>query len=116
MLYFFHGGALGAAERESKMAKTETKYQGGTSPGAGESVTLDRHPKVLDYDSYGTDDGVRIVTLIRGWAFEDAAENEGDDPEGNRALHSAGCSSVKDALEQIRYAKPCKCGRCLGNY
>lgn len=90
-----------------------TKYQGGDGH-AGKSVTLDKHPKVLDYDDAGTDEGVRIVTLVRGWAFEDAAENEGDDPEGRMALHSSGCDSVKDALYLIRYARPCKCGRCLG--
>lgn len=92
---------------------TTSKYEGGDGH-AGRSMTLDRHPKVLCYDDADTDEGVRIVTLVRGWAFEDAARNEGDDPDALRALHSKGCDSVKDALRRIAMAELCKCGWCLG--
>ncbi len=93
-----------------------TKYEGGHP--RGRSVTLDRHPRVEAYDCQGTDEldngvPIRIVTLVPGYAFEDAAENEGDDPESIMALHSKGFSSVADALDRIRNADPCKCGRCL---
>lgn len=93
-----------------------TKYEGGHPRGA--SASLDRHPKVEAYDCQGTDESdngvpVRIVTLVAGWAFDDAARNEGDDPEARLALHSKGFSSVKDALQRINEAEPCKCGRCM---
>lgn len=93
----------------------KTKYEGGDGH-AGPSKLLDRHPRVEAYDDAGTDDGVRIVTLVPGFAFEDAAKNEGDDPESRMALHSKGFSSVKRALEWINSAEPCKCGRCLGTF
>jgi len=92
--------------------KTTSKYDGGDGH-AGPSVTLDRNPRVECYDDAGTDDGVRIVTLVPGFAFQDAAQNEGDDPEARMALHSRGCPSVADAVRHIRDAEPCKCGRCL---
>jgi hypothetical protein len=88
-----------------------SKYDGGT--GHGRSTTLDRHPKVERYDDAGTDDGVRIVTLVKGWAFEDAAARTEDDPDARMALHSKGCPTIKYALDAIRYASPCKCGRCV---
>jgi hypothetical protein len=90
-----------------------TKYQGGDGH-SGPSATLDRNPRVAEYDDAGTDPGVRVVTLVPGFAFEDAARNEGDDPEARRALHSKGFSSVKDAVQRVAWADPCKCGRCLG--
>jgi len=93
----------------------KTKYIGGDGH-SGPSVQLDRHPRVLEYDDAGTDEGVRIVTLVRGFAFEDAAKNEGDDPESRMALHSKGFSSVRDAIQRINWANPCKCGRCLGTF
>lgn len=77
------------------------------------SKTLDREPRVLAYDSAGTDDGYRMVTLIRGFAFEDAAKNEGDDPETRMALHSMSFRTVKEAIDRVRLADPCKCGRCM---
>lgn len=89
----------------------KTKYRGGCGH-SGPSVQLDRHPRVLDYDDAGTDDGVRIVTLVRGFAFQDAAQNPGDDPDARMALHSRGCDSVRDALDQINRAEVCYCGRC----
>lgn len=95
---------------------SKSKYEGGHRAGA--SGMLDRHPLVEAYDCHGTDEsdaGVprRIITLVPGWAFEDAAETEADDPDGRYALHSRGCGSVKEALEDLKYAKPCKCGRCM---
>lgn len=96
------------------MGDVKTKYRGGSGH-AGPSVMLDRHKKVLDYDDAGTDDGFRIVTLVRGWAFEDAAKNEGDDPQARMALHSRSFGSVKEALVDLKYVTPCKCGRCMGN-
>lgn len=90
----------------------KTKYEGGSGH-SGPSALLDRHPRVEAYDDAGTDDGVRIVTLVRGFAFEDAAKNEGDDPDSRMALHSKGFSTVKDAIQRINWAEPCKCGRCL---
>ena len=91
---------------------TKSKYEGGDGH-AGPSVLLDRNPRVEAYDDAGTDDGVRIVTLMPGWAFEDAAANYGDDPDGRMALHSKGFPSVKDAVRRINEAEPCYCGRCL---
>lgn len=77
--------------------------------------TLERHPRVLAYDNHGTDSGCFIVTIVKGFAFYDAAENEGDDPEARRACHSISCDTVKDALYRLSMATPCKCGRCVGN-
>lgn len=98
------------------MNKTNRKYGGGAHNGF--SATLEANPKVEAYDCQGTDEldngvPIRIVTLVAGWAFQDAAENEGDDPEARMALHSKGFESVKDALRGIKFADPCKCGRCL---
>jgi hypothetical protein len=90
---------------------TKSKYEGGS--GFAQSATLDRNPRVECYDDAGTDDGWRIVTLMPGWAFEDAAANEGDDPDSRMALHSKGFETVKAAVDRIRWAEPCKCGRCL---
>jgi len=95
---------------------TKTKYEGGAANGY--SLTLERNPRVEAYDCHGTDEsdnGVprRIVTLVPGFAFEDAAANEGDDPEARSALHSKGFGSVAEAVQRIRDAEPCKCGRCL---
>lgn len=92
------------------------KYEGGHE--RGYSAKLEKHPKVEAYDCQGTDEldngvPIRIVTLVPGWAFQDAAKNEGDDPEARMALHSRGCSSVAEALRDIKFADPCKCGRCL---
>lgn len=78
------------------------------------SVQLDRNPRILEYDSAGTDDGVRIVTLVQGFAFEDAAARTEDDPDGRQALHSRGFENVHTALWAVRDAAPCRCGRCVG--
>lgn len=93
-----------------------TKFEGGHRN--GQSATLDRHPRVEAYDCQGTDESdagvpVRIVTLMPGWAYDDAAASTEDDPDGRYALHSKGFESVKDALKRIREADPCKCGRCM---
>lgn len=93
----------------------KTKYQGGSGH-SGPSVQLDRHPRVECYDDAGTDEGVRIVTLVAGFAFDDAAEKPGDDPDARMALHSKGFESVKDALRRINWAEPCHCGRCIGTH
>jgi len=95
---------------------TKAKYEGGAANGY--SLTLERNPRVEAYDCQGTDESdngvpVRIVTLVPGFAFDDAALNEGDDPEARMALHSKGFESVADAVRRIREADPCKCGRCL---
>lgn len=89
----------------------KTKYHGGDGH-SGRSVQLDRNPRVLDYDDAGTDHGVRIVTLVEGFAFEDAARNPGDDPDARNALHSKGFASVRSALDAINSADRCFCGRC----
>lgn len=93
-----------------------TKYEGGASN--GRSAQLDRNPRVEAYDCQGTDvmdngTPVRIVTLVPGFAFDDAAKRTEDDPDGRYALHSKGFESVKDALDRIKWAEPCKCGRCM---
>lgn len=46
-------------------------------------ATLEREPRVLAYDNEGTDGGF-IVTLVKGFAFYDAAETATDDPDGAR--------------------------------
>jgi len=76
--------------------------------------TLDKHPRVLEYDNEGTDDGMFILTLVRGYAFYDAAKDEGDDPQAEMACHGSSFYTVKEAIQRINEAKPCKCGRCLG--
>lgn len=97
------------------MVAQATKYLGGDGH-CGISKTLDKNPKVLDYDDAGTDEGYRIITLVRGWAFRDAAKTLEDDPEGRMAQHCISAKGIKDALEQIRMADPCKCGRCAGKF
>lgn len=93
----------------------KTKYLGGDGH-AGRSKQLDRHPRVECYDDAGTDDGVRIVTLVAGFAFQDAARKPGDDPEARSALHSRGCASVREAISDVNAAERCYCGRCLGTH
>lgn len=95
---------------------TKSKYEGGHH--RGRSAVLDRHPRVEAYDCQGTDESdagvpVRIVTLMPGWAYYDAAKSTEDDPDGRYALHSKGHESVKEALRWIKDADPCKCGRCI---
>jgi hypothetical protein len=96
-----------------------TKFGGGHP--RGQSATLDKNPRILSYDCHGTDEsdrGVprRIVTLAHGWAFQDAAVNEGDDPEVRMALHHKSFGSVSDAERAVQQANPCKCGRCLETF
>lgn len=76
--------------------------------------TMERHPRVLAYDNYGTDPGCFMVTTVKGFAFDDAAENVGDDPDARMACHSRSCHGVKDAIYHLSLAQPCKCGRCVG--
>jgi hypothetical protein len=77
------------------------------------SKVLDRHPLVECYDDAGMDEGRRMVTLVKGYAFEDAAA-PGQDPEARIALHSRGFDTVKDAVDRLRGVSPCHCGRCVG--
>jgi hypothetical protein len=66
-----------------------------------------RHKKILDWsDERGAGNSI-IVTLIRGFAFE---PNEDE----RAALHVRGFDAVKDAMNEVRAAKPCPCGRCKG--
>lgn len=78
--------------------------------------TLEKHPRVLAYDNEGTDEGYVMITTVKGYAFEDAAKNVGDDPEARMAAHSRTCRGVKDALFHLRLAAPCRCGRCEGTF
>jgi hypothetical protein len=98
------------------MNKTNQKYGGGARNGF--SQTLERHPRIEAYDCQGTDEsdaGVprRIVTLVPGFAFDDAARNDGDDPDARIALHSKGFGTVAEAVARVNDAEPCRCGRCL---
>lgn len=78
--------------------------------------TLENHPRVLCYDNEGTDDGYFMLTLVRGFAFDDAAKTTADDPEAKMALHSKTFPSVKEAVQQLKWAAPCLCGRCMGTF
>lgn len=77
-------------------------------------TTLEKNPRVLAYDNEGTDAGYFMVTLVKGYAFDDAAANVGDDPDARMALHSKTFPSVRDAIDRIKWADRCKCGRCVG--
>ena len=74
------------------------------------SKTLMKHPKVLDVDT-DCGDGY-IVTLRKGWAFDDAAVAAEDDPQGCNARHTAREETAQKMLAKIKRAQPCKCGRC----
>ena len=75
------------------------------------SKTLMKHPKVLDVDT-DCGDGY-IVTLRKGWAFDNPATAPEDDPQGRDASHVRREETVKEMLAQIKWAEPCKCGRCI---
>lgn len=76
---------------------------------------LDASPRVKLYDEAFMDDGRFVVTLADGFAFDDAAEHVGDDPEGKLACHVRSFGTQAEALDAIKAAKPCRCGRCLPN-
>lgn len=70
-----------------------------------------RHPKILDWsderEGMGRDGDPIMVTLVKGFAYQD---NDVDD----MALHVRGFYTVKEAMKEVRAAKPCKCSRCRG--
>jgi len=80
------------------------------------SKSLTRMARVLEVDCSGTgeDENGRplwMVTLKRGWAFDGAAAAFEADPEGRFASHTRS-GTVRELQEAIRFAQPCKCGRC----
>lgn len=75
--------------------------------------TLERHPRVAHYDREGMDDGMIMVGLVKGFAFSDAAKRPEDDPDGSMAGHYRSCRGTRDALDWLRGAEPCHCGRCV---
>lgn len=78
------------------------------------SKTLLKHPRVVWVDDDRHHGGGWFVTLANGWAFDDPADTLEEDPHGNSACHCHSFRTVAEALERIRTASPCKCGRCLG--
>lgn len=74
--------------------------------------TLERHPLVLEYDNHGTDEGRFLLTLIPGYAFEDAVTERGGCCRSTSHTRSFG--SAKEAVEFIKLlAEPCVCERCV---
>ena len=73
-------------------------------------ATLEREPRVLEYDNEGTEGF--MVTLVKGFAFYDAAGAD-EDPEGAMACHGATYPTVREAMSAIKSAQPCRCGRCI---
>jgi hypothetical protein len=74
---------------------------------------LDADKRVLAYDEAFMDDGRFMVTLSHGYAFDDAAANVGDDPDGASASHTRSFGTQAEAMEAVRHASLCRCGRCL---
>lgn len=75
----------------------------------GETEARKRHKKLKWWDDERAIDGVIMVTLAEGWAFYDnVLEGDGD------ACHVQGFETVKEAMEYVRKAKPCRCQRCRG--
>lgn len=66
-----------------------------------------RHRKILDWSDERDAGNSIIVTLIRGFAFEPHTSER-------IALHVRGFDTVKDAMTEVRAAKPCPCARCKG--
>ena len=75
--------------------------------------TLENHPRVQNYDNEGMDEGRFMICLIKGFAFDDAAATTEDDPDGNSACHYRSFDTVKEAVADLKWASPCKCGRCV---
>ena len=73
------------------------------------SKAIINHPRVEYYDN-DCGDG-HIVTLRHGYAWSDAAK-EGEDPEGRTACHTRRFETVADFRFEVRFAQPCRCGRC----
>jgi hypothetical protein len=76
---------------------------------------LERHPLVLEYDNEGMDTGRVMVTLVKGYAWYDAAK-PGEDPEARMACHSRGIDNARDFALNLSVASPCHCGRCTGGF
>jgi hypothetical protein len=66
---------------------------------------MERHKRIKWWDDERDIGNSLIVTLIEGFAF-DPSEDE------NVALHVRGYDTVKEAMAEVRKAKPCQCARC----
>ena len=73
---------------------------------------MTRHAKILDWSDerqgMGRDGDPIMVTLVPGFAYYD---NNHDDA----ACHVRGFYTVKEAMAEVRAAKPCTCNRCRGD-
>ena len=59
-----------------------------------------RHKKIEHWDDERSIDNSLIVTLVKGWRFEERGE------------HVRGFDTVKDAMAEVRAAQPCDCPVC----
>ena len=74
------------------------------------SKTIANHRRVLDYDT-DCGDGY-IVTLQRGFAWDDAVSRPEDDPEGATACHVRRFETVREFQQDMATVERCYCGRC----
>lgn len=59
-----------------------------------------RHKKIEHWDDERSIDNSLIVTLKKGWRFEEHGE------------HVRGFDTVKEAMAEVRSAQPCDCKVC----
>lgn len=59
-----------------------------------------RHKKIEHWDDERSIGNSLIVTLVKGWRFEERGE------------HVRGFDTAKDAMAEVRAAVPCDCTEC----
>lgn len=62
-----------------------------------------RHPKVQHWDDERGIGNSLIVTLKKGWRFDERGE------------HVRGFDTVREAILGVKAAQPCDCDLCQGN-
>lgn len=72
-------------------------YNGPAMTGKEQTV---KHAKIENWDDERSIGNSLIVTLKRGWRFEDLAE------------HVRGFDTKREAMQEVRAAKVCKCAEC----
>jgi len=64
-----------------------------------------KHAKILHWDDERRYGNGFMITTAYGWAFD-------PDEDENSASHVKGFDTAKDARAELKWIKPCSCGRC----
>lgn len=64
-----------------------------------------KHAKILHWDDERRYGNGFMITTAYGWAFE-------PDADENAASHVKGFDKAAEARAELKWIKPCSCGRC----